>query len=64
LCSTILTDSLNNIWGYIALGLLASGGSGFWNSVLSYILEVKNIRAGIAEGIQADPAEALKHMKV
>ena len=62
--SAVLTDSLNNIWGYIALGLLASGGSGFWNSVLTYILEVKNIRAGIAEGIQTNPVEALKHVKV
>jgi hypothetical protein len=61
--SAVLSDSLNSIWGYIALGLLASGGSGFWNSFLSYILEVKNIKAGTADAIQADPMEALKHMK-
>ncbi len=28
----------------IALGLLASGGSGFWNSVLSYVLQVKDLK--------------------
>lgn len=28
----------------LALGLLASGGSGFWNSVLTYLLEVKNLK--------------------
>ena len=27
--------------GIFALGLLASGGSGFWNSILSYLLLVK-----------------------
>ncbi|MBW2470433.1 MAG: hypothetical protein JRE62_14130 [Deltaproteobacteria bacterium] len=62
--SVVLSDALNNIWGYIALGLLASGGSGFWNGILSYILEVKNIKAGTADAIAADPAEALRHMKV
>ena len=62
--SAVLSDSLNNIWGYIALGLLASGGSGFWNSILSYILEAKNIKAGTADAIEADPTEALKRMQV
>lgn len=28
----------------LALGLLASGGSGFWNAVLTYLLQVKNVR--------------------
>jgi len=28
----------------VALRLLASGGSGFWNAVLTYLLEVKNLR--------------------
>jgi hypothetical protein len=62
--SAVLSDALNNIWGYIALGLLASGGSGFWNGILSYILEAKNIKAGTADAIEANPAEALQHMKV
>ena len=30
--------------GILALGLLASGGSGFWNSVLTYVLHVKDIK--------------------
>lgn len=37
-----------NTWAIIALGLLASGGSGFWNSILSYVLEVKNLKESIA----------------
>lgn len=28
----------------IALGLLASGGSGFWNSIQSYLLRLKNLK--------------------
>jgi len=36
-------------WGILALGLLASGGSGFWNSVATYVLKVKDIRAADAE---------------
>jgi len=33
-----------SIWGILALGLLASGGSGFWNSVLTYVTKVKDIK--------------------
>jgi hypothetical protein len=30
--------------GIVALGLLASGGSGFWNAILGYVLNVKDIK--------------------
>jgi hypothetical protein len=40
--------------GIIALGLLASGGSGFWNSVATYILNLKDIKAAEAEKEQAE----------
>lgn len=30
--------------GILALGLLASGGSGFWNAILEYLLKVKDIK--------------------
>lgn len=29
----------------LALGLLASGGSGFWNSVLTYVTKVKDVKS-------------------
>lgn len=32
-----------SVWAVIGLGLLASGGSGFWNSILSYILKLKDL---------------------
>jgi hypothetical protein len=34
---------------WVGLGLLASGGSGFWNSVLTYVTKVKDIKT-----VQAD----------
>jgi hypothetical protein len=44
----------------LALGLLASGGSGLWNSVLTYALETKNIQELIAKETQrkAQPDKA------
>lgn len=35
---------LNDPLGLVALGLLASGGSGFWNAILGYVLKVKDIK--------------------
>lgn len=34
--------------GIFTVGLLASGGAGFWNAILTYVLQVKNIKAGVA----------------
>lgn len=33
----------------LALGLLASGGSGFWNSMLSYVTSIKNLKQETVE---------------
>jgi hypothetical protein len=41
---TIVGDGLNSPVSLIALGLLASGGSGFWNSVQGYVNQVKDIK--------------------
>ena len=35
--------------GILAIGLLASGGSGFWNAIMTYLLKVKDIRKFYAE---------------
>ncbi len=40
----VLPANLNKTSGIIALGLLASGGSGLWNSILDYTNEVKKIK--------------------
>jgi len=37
-------ESWNTTTGILALGLLASGGSGFWNSILDYVNEVKKLK--------------------
>lgn len=39
----------NSIGGILTLGLLASGGSGLWNSVLTYVNKVKDIKKLEAE---------------
>ena len=33
----------------LAVGLLASGGSGFWNSILTYVTRAKDIKGAEAE---------------
>lgn len=33
----------------LALGLLASGGSGFWNSIQTYVAKVKDVKKAEAE---------------
>jgi hypothetical protein len=40
----IVPSRLTIFPGILAVGLLASGGSGFWNAILSYFLQVKNIK--------------------
>ncbi|HRJ53206.1 MAG TPA: hypothetical protein PLE99_10590 [Candidatus Thiothrix moscowensis] len=48
LASPMLAESLPTHWntttGMVVIGLLASGGSGFWNAILSYLLQLKDIR--------------------
>lgn len=39
-----IAHSING-WSILGLGLLASGGSGFWNSVLTYLTKVKDIKS-------------------
>jgi hypothetical protein len=40
--------------GTLALGLLASGGSGFWNSILMYVIKAKDLKAAEAETKQIE----------
>lgn len=42
----------NNLFTILAFGLLASGGSAFWNSILEYLLKVKDIKEAKAETIK------------
>jgi hypothetical protein len=49
-----LPGELSSSRGIIALGLLASGGSGFWNSVATYVLNLKDIKAAEAEKEQVE----------
>ncbi len=41
-------------WSILGLGLLASGGSGLWNSVLTYVTKAKDIKNVEAEKAKKD----------
>jgi len=49
LCQPALSKVVPQTWstfpGILAVGLLASGGSGFWNSIQSYVLGLKDVQA-------------------
>ncbi|KYG08010.1 hypothetical protein BE21_26095 [Sorangium cellulosum] len=47
----------DDMFGLIAIGLLASGGSGLWNGVLSYVDEVKKVRSELAVSVAEPPAQ-------
>lgn len=48
LAEPILASSLSGIddhsMAILSIGLLASGGSAFWNAILSYLLQVKDLK--------------------
>jgi hypothetical protein len=44
----ILPEGLGTTTTAIALGLLASGGSGFWNSILGYVMSMKALKSADA----------------
>lgn len=39
---------------WIVVGLLASGGSGFWNSIQTYVNKAKDVKTAEAEGKKID----------
>jgi hypothetical protein len=39
-----IPDAWQSPSGLIALGLLASGGSGFWNSISTFVLKLKDLK--------------------
>ena len=49
--ATIIPD---NVATWILLGFLASGGSGLWNSVQTYVSKVKEVKKAEVEQIKAE----------
>jgi hypothetical protein len=45
---SLLPAGSNRTLTILALGLLASGGSGFWNSILGYVMSVKALKSAVA----------------
>jgi preprotein translocase subunit SecD len=55
LASPVVPDFIpHGFIGNLALGLLASGGSGFWNSILTYVTKAKDLKAAEAESRQIE----------
>jgi hypothetical protein len=50
----------SGIFLIIALGLLASGGSSLWNSVLEYLVKLKDLKKAEATRSQAEAAGAVR----
>ena len=40
---------ISDLPGVVAYGILASGGSGLWNSILTYFLNIKDIKDNLAK---------------
>jgi hypothetical protein len=65
--------NLDDWGGVLALGLLSSGGSGFWNSILTYVAKVKDVKeaevvvkrqAAVAQVDQKADEQAMKRVAV
>jgi len=52
----VLPPSWNGFGGYAIIGLLVSGGSGFWNSILSYLKATKDLQEAQAAQPATPPA--------
>jgi hypothetical protein len=51
---TLLPTTSNPTSTIIAFGLLASGGSGFWNSILGYVMSLKALKSADAASAKQD----------
>jgi hypothetical protein len=51
-----IIPSENWLLTVLALGLLASGGSGFWNSILTYVTNLKDLKEADLATRKANPA--------
>ena len=49
-------ETFTRIPTVLALGFLASGGSGFWNSILGYVLNLKTLQGAAADAAQRQTA--------
>ncbi|MCA1623781.1 MAG: hypothetical protein LC778_08250 [Acidobacteria bacterium] len=59
LASNIPDSGIQGTFTIAAFGLLASGGSAFWNSILEYLLKVKDIKE-----VEAETKKELKNVEI
>lgn len=59
LASNIPESGIQGVFTIAAFGLLGSGGSAFWNSILEYLLKVKDIKQ-----VEAETRKELKKVEI
>jgi len=52
----VVPQGLSSFPGILVIGLLASGGSGFWNSVLTYVKTTKDLKETKAPSLAKEAA--------
>jgi hypothetical protein len=61
LASPLLAESLTHLTDHhlaiLSVGLLASGGSAFWNAILTYLLQVKDLKKQEVRSLQSDVSQ-------
>lgn len=53
----------DNWLGKIALGLIASGGSGFWNSIQGYVAQAKEVKKAEVEEVKTRTTEQINYQR-
>lgn len=54
--SGALPPNWHNTTGILVIGLLASGGSGFWNALMTYLLQLKDIQKTVVQPVTIMPS--------
>lgn len=57
--ATATTAPARSAGTILAVGLLASGGSGFWNSMLTYVSSLKTLKSAEAKARSGEPSGAV-----
>ncbi|MEZ4587091.1 MAG: hypothetical protein R2909_11875 [Gemmatimonadales bacterium] len=57
----ILPANQNAVAATLALGLLSSGGSGFWHSILGYAVSLKDLKAATVERTRSEGDPLTRH---
>lgn len=64
LVSPILPSELPDTWlSKLGIGLIASGGSGFWNSIQGYVAQAKEVKKAEVEEVKTRTTEQINYQR-